>query len=79
MLGRRCRRWANIGPTLGQCVVFAGQAFRYTKHVAINKNVILYCFPMLSFAIRRLYEVLSIIHYTAYRLLSDNKTRYKHS
>ena len=24
MLGRRRRRWANIGPTLGRCVVFAG-------------------------------------------------------
>ena len=28
MLGQRRRRWANIGQTLGRCVVFAGQALQ---------------------------------------------------
>ena len=31
MLGRRRRRWFNIGPTLGQCVVFAGILIEITR------------------------------------------------
>ena len=27
MLGQRRRRWANIGQTLGRCVVFAGMFY----------------------------------------------------
>ena len=29
MLGRRRRRWANIGPTLGRIFVFAGYVYKY--------------------------------------------------
>ena len=32
MLGQRCRRWANISPTLGHRLVFAG--FLYTCFVS---------------------------------------------
>ena len=29
MLGQSCRRWANIEPTLGKCIVFAGMHTEY--------------------------------------------------
>ena len=29
MFGRRRRQWANIGPTLGGCVVFVGEGVSY--------------------------------------------------
>ena len=43
MLGHRLRRWPNIGPTMAQCLVFAGDLQIYTstidmieaQHVAI--------------------------------------------
>ena len=42
MLGQRRRRWANIGQTLGRCVVFAGVApkidSKYFAHFEIIKH-----------------------------------------
>ena len=36
MLSQRCRRWARIGPALGQRLVFAGSVdmIHYVSHIA---------------------------------------------
>ena len=39
MLGQRRRRWANIGPALGRCVVFAGGDTMGGRTVQSQKTV----------------------------------------
>ena len=38
MLGRRRRRWANVGPTVDLCVVFAGML-----HYAFSRSIYYFC------------------------------------
>ena len=42
MLDQRRRRWANIGQTLGRCVVFAGIGFTGTPYICLASGQLLY-------------------------------------
>ena len=60
MLGRRRRRWANMNPTLVQCLAFAGLCLRPTcgPRKTVSRNV--------KFLLRR-YYIKQILRYTIQR------------
>ena len=70
MLDQRRRRWANIGPTLGRCVVFAGWAtlFQFPaggKYSIMYRGVSVYIGPLFQSTHHRsdLHNIDYEIHY----------------
>ena len=57
MLGRRGRRWTNIGPTLGLCVVFAGNCLLDILFIVI---IILFYFR--KYTVHSIYSFLACVY-----------------
>ena len=70
MLGRRCRRWPNIKPTLGQCKVFPGHLAWPLLHSPFH----LQCIASLS-ALNKITEMMNVSIYLDNN--ADSKTTNK--